>query len=74
MIGFLQQFNPVAQALIATLFTWGVTAAGAALVFSSKTINQKFQDSLPLGINSDTWPWRDWEGVRKKMGTLLKTL
>jgi len=32
------------------------------------------QDSLPLGINSDTWPWRDWEGVRKKMGTLLKTL
>ncbi|MBT4364804.1 MAG: ZIP family metal transporter, partial [Desulfobacteraceae bacterium] len=36
MIDFFQQFNPVTQAFIATLFTWGVTAAGAALVFFSK--------------------------------------
>jgi len=34
------------QALLATLFTWFVTAAGAALVFSSKKINQKFMDSM----------------------------
>ncbi len=46
MISFFQQFNPVIQALIATLFTWGVTAAGASLVFFSKTINQKFMDSM----------------------------
>lgn len=45
MIDFLQQFNPVTQALFATLFTWGMTAAGAALVFMSKTINPKFMDS-----------------------------
>lgn len=32
MVTFIQQFDPVVQALIATLFTWGVTAAGAALV------------------------------------------
>jgi ZIP family zinc transporter len=46
MMEFLQQFNPVVQALIATLFTWGVTAAGASLVLFSKTINQKFMDSM----------------------------
>lgn len=46
MIDFIQQFNPVTQALIATLFTWGVTAAGASLVFFSKTVNQKFMDSM----------------------------
>jgi len=46
MIDFLQQYNPVTQAFIATLFTWGVTAAGAALVLFSKKINQKFMDSM----------------------------
>ena len=46
MIDFLQQFNPVTQALIATLFTWGVTAAGASLILFLKTINQKFMDSM----------------------------
>jgi zinc transporter, ZIP family len=35
-----KQFNPVSQALIATIFTWGMTALGAALVFTTKTINQ----------------------------------
>jgi len=33
------QLNPVVQALIATLFTWGLTALGAALVFFFKKIN-----------------------------------
>lgn len=46
MIDYLQQFNPVTQALFATLFTWGVTAAGAALVFITKTVNQKLMDSM----------------------------
>lgn len=45
MTDFLLQFSPVTQALFATLFTWGVTAAGAAMVFFTKTINQKFMDS-----------------------------
>ncbi|MBP1753194.1 MAG: zinc/iron permease [Geobacteraceae bacterium] len=49
MFDFIQQFNPVTQALIATLFTWGVTAAGAALVFFTKSVNQKFMDSM-LGL------------------------
>jgi ZIP family zinc transporter len=43
---YLQQVSPVTQALLATLFTWGVTALGAALVFFTKTVNQKFMDSM----------------------------
>ncbi|MBL3539010.1 ZIP family metal transporter [Aminivibrio sp.] len=46
MIDFLQQYGPVPQALLATLFTWGVTAAGAALVFFTKTVNPKLMDSM----------------------------
>ena len=46
MIDFFQQFSPLTQVLIATLFTWGVTAAGAALVFFSKTVNQKVMDAM----------------------------
>lgn len=33
-------FSPVLQALLATLFTWGVTAIGAGLVFFFKSINK----------------------------------
>jgi ZIP family zinc transporter len=46
MIDFFLQFDPVTQALIATLFTWGVTAAGAAIVLFTRTVNQKFMDSM----------------------------
>jgi len=46
MIDFILQFNPVTQALIATLFTWAVTAAGASLVFFTRTINPKVLDSM----------------------------
>ncbi len=46
MFQFLQQYNPVMQALFATLFTWGVTAAGAALVFFIKSVNQRLMDSM----------------------------
>lgn len=34
------------QALVATLFTWALTAAGAALVFFFKTINRKVLDGM----------------------------
>ena len=37
--------NPVLQALLATLFTWGVTAVGAALVVFTKSISQRFLDT-----------------------------
>ncbi|MCF7958432.1 MAG: ZIP family metal transporter [Phycisphaerae bacterium] len=46
---FFRQYPPVIQALIATLFTWFVTAAGASLVFFVKKVNQHFMDSM-LGL------------------------
>ena len=46
MIEWMQQLNPVLQALVATLFTWGLTAAGAAVVFLAKTVNNKFLDAM----------------------------
>jgi len=46
MIDFIQQYSPITQALIATLFTWGVTAAGASLVFFTKTVKPKLMDSM----------------------------
>ena len=46
MDSFILQFNPIVQALIATLFTWGLTAAGASIVFFTKTINPKLMDGM----------------------------
>jgi len=38
--------NPIMQTLLATLFTWGVTALGAAMVFFFKEINKKVLDAM----------------------------
>lgn len=46
LISTLENYSPVVQALLATLFTWGVTALGAALVFFFKRINQKVLDAM----------------------------
>jgi len=46
MTGFFEQFHPVVQALIGGLFTWGVTAMGASLVFFTKEINRKLLDMM----------------------------
>ena len=39
----LEGYSPIIQALLGTLFTWGLTAAGAALVFvfSSYQVKKK---------------------------------
>ena len=42
----LAQLNPVTQALLATLFTWGVTAAGASLVFFVHRENRRVLDIM----------------------------
>jgi len=46
MMDLLQQYHPITQALMATLFTWGVTAAGAALVFFTRKVNPKLMDGM----------------------------
>lgn len=40
------EINPIVLALIATLFTWAVTALGASMVFFFKSINQKVLNSM----------------------------
>ncbi|NSL50669.1 ZIP family metal transporter [Calidifontibacillus erzurumensis] len=49
MVEYLSQFQPPLQALLATLFTWLMTAVGAAMVFTSKKYNQKMLDGM-LGL------------------------
>jgi ZIP family zinc transporter len=46
MLDGIAAFPPVIQALFATLFTWAVTALGAALVFATRSFNQKLLDWL----------------------------
>jgi ZIP family zinc transporter len=46
MLNFLDSLTPVQQALLATLFTYGVTALGAALVFFFKTIKREILDGM----------------------------
>jgi ZIP family zinc transporter len=43
---WFQALSPVTQAFFATLFTWFVTALGAAIVFMFKTINRKVLDIM----------------------------
>ncbi|MCB1184157.1 ZIP family metal transporter [bacterium] len=38
--------GPVLQALAATIFTWGVTALGAAVVYVFNTVNRKLLDAM----------------------------
>jgi ZIP family zinc transporter len=46
MVNWFTALSPILQALIATLFTWFVTALGAGLVFFFKSINRKVLDGM----------------------------
>ncbi len=46
MVEYFLNLHPVYQALVATLFTWFMTAAGAGLVFFFKTINRGMLDAM----------------------------
>lgn len=46
---WFRQLHPMVQALLATLFTWGLTAAGAFLVLFTKSVKQKALDAA-LGM------------------------
>ncbi|MDD5326573.1 MAG: ZIP family metal transporter [Phycisphaerae bacterium] len=45
-MNWLENIHPVLQALVAGIFTWSVTATGAAAVFTTKKFNQKILDSM----------------------------
>ncbi len=46
MINWFINLNCILQALIATIFTWSITALGAAFVFFFKKINKSVMDSM----------------------------
>jgi ZIP family zinc transporter len=46
MMDFLRSLHPVVQALLATCFTWALTALGAAGVFTFKQVSRKLTDSM----------------------------
>ena len=46
MFEYFASLNHVTQALIATIFTWSVTALGAALVFFFKKVNKNVMDAM----------------------------
>ena len=46
MIEFFRQIHPVMGALVATLFTWLMTALGAGVVFLVRGVNRKLLDTM----------------------------
>lgn len=48
---WFSNLDPVIQALIATIFTWGITALGALVVCFFKTMNNKFLNTI-LGFSA----------------------
>lgn len=50
-MNWFENLNPVIQALIATTFTWGVTALGALVVCFFKNINKKVLNTI-LGFSA----------------------
>ena len=46
IITFFESIDPILAAFLATLFTWGLTALGASLVFLFKNMNRAFFDGM----------------------------
>lgn len=44
MSSLIQGFHPIIQALFGTLFTWGMTALGAATIFTTRRLKPKLLD------------------------------
>ena len=46
VVGAFAGLSPIVQSLLATFFTWGMTAAGAGLVFGTKNVPRKLLDAM----------------------------
>lgn len=49
-LDWFRSLSPILQALLAGLFTWGITALGAACVFLARDVNRKLLDGM-LGFS-----------------------
>ncbi len=43
---WVAELSPAMQALLGTMFTWGMTALGATVVFMTKSMNERLMDSM----------------------------
>ena len=50
-MNWFSSLNPILQTLLATIFTWGVTAIGASIVFFFKKVNKNVMDAM-LGFSA----------------------
>ena len=57
IIEYLGSIDPVLAAFYATLFSWGMTAVGASLVFLFKKMNRALFDAM-LGFTGGVMAWR----------------
>jgi len=46
MLNILNTLHPLIQALLAGIFTWGMTALGASMVFLTREVNRKLLDTM----------------------------
>ena len=46
MIAFLENLHPVILALLATCFTWAMTALGTAIVFARRDVSKRVLDTM----------------------------
>ncbi|HOZ39854.1 MAG: ZIP family metal transporter [Flavobacteriales bacterium] len=46
IIQYFESIDPILAAFLATMFTWGVTAAGASVVFFFKTLSRRWLDGM----------------------------
>ena len=46
IFSYFEGWNPVSLALLGTIFTWGMTAAGASLVFFARDMSRKTYDGM----------------------------
>jgi zinc transporter, ZIP family len=46
ILDMIQDIHPIVQALLATLFTWGVTALGASAVFVTREVSRRLLDAM----------------------------
>ena len=46
ILSYFESISPIMAAFYATLFTWGMTALGAAFVFFFKTMNRTLLDGM----------------------------
>lgn len=73
MLDFFYNLNPIILALLATLFTYSVTALGAALVFLFKKVNKNVMDAM-LGFAAGVMIAASYFSLLEPAATMAQSL